>query len=160
MLRLRSEPARPGPVARASQGDTVRIHYTGWLTNGVCFDSSRGDDPRELTIGAADVIAGVENAVAGMAVGERKRVVVPPAEAYGPKLGEYLVEIARSRLPAASVQVNDLMEIHGSPVLARVAELRGEMVLMDLNHPLAGEDLTFEIELLEIVPSCRPVSDH
>jgi peptidylprolyl isomerase len=136
---------------RAAHGDTVRIHYTGWLKDGSMFDSSQGNDPLEFTIGAGHVIPGTERAVVGMEVGETKLAVVLPDEAYGPTIPEYVTEIPRSRLPAGDVQVGDLMEVPGSPILARVLELRGEMVLVDVNHPLAGRELTFEVSLLEIV---------
>jgi peptidylprolyl isomerase len=138
------------PLAPAGDGDTVRIHYTGWLGDGRRFDSSRGAEPLEFRIGSGQVVAGVERAVRGMIPGETKRTVVPHGDAYGPRIEAYRVEVDRSRLPAGEVLVGDLMEITGSPIPARVVEFRGERVLLDVNHPLAGEDLEFEISLIEI----------
>lgn len=144
----------PSPgIRRASRGDAVRIHYTGWLSDNRIFDTSHGEEPLEFSLGAGHHIPGLEQAVEGMAVGETKLARVAPADAYGPKVPEYMVEISRDRLPRNDVQVGDLIEIPGSPIPARIAEFRGDMVLMDANHPLAGEELTFEITLLDVIPS-------
>jgi peptidylprolyl isomerase len=138
------------PAPGAAEGDTVRIHYVGRLADGSVFDSSEGEPPLEFTIGAGQVISGMERSVLGMDAGEVRHAVVPPEEAYGPVEEKRILEIDRARLPAGELEVGMLMEIPGSPVLVQVAELRGDRVLVDINHPLAGKALHFEITLLEI----------
>lgn len=138
-------------TARAEHGDTVRIHYVGRLSDGSVFDTSRGEEPLEFTLGSAQVIPGLDRVVEGMEVGETRHAVVPPTEAYGPRLDDRMAEVDRARLPPGPLAVGDLIEIVGSPVIARIAAIREGTVLMDVNHPLAGEDLAFEITLLEIV---------
>jgi len=142
-------------VAQAKIGDTVRVHYEGSLADGTVFDSSRNREPFEFTLGEKTVIDGFENAVIGMEVGEKKRITIPPEEAYGPHLQELVIVVPRDRLPDdLEAVVGMVLELHsddGRSMSARVTELDGESVTLDANHPLAGESLTFEIELMEIL---------
>ena len=138
----------------AKDGDTVKVNYRGTLSDGTEFDSSAGKAPLEFTLGQKQVITGFENAVVGMKVGEKKTVTIPAAEAYGPVDDRFLQDVPRSIIPANITLAKDkylMMSIRGEPVRARIAELNTTTVTLDLNHPLAGKDLTFDIELVEIV---------
>lgn len=138
---------------RAKAGDTVRVHYTGTLNNGMPFDSSEGREPLEFTLGTGAVIAGFDDAVTGMAVGETKTVTIPAAEAYGARREEMLLRIPRAQVPPnVSPEVGQQLRIgRGADALdVVVREATDEVLVLDANHPLAGEDLTFELELVEI----------
>jgi peptidylprolyl isomerase len=142
-------------MPQAKQGDTVRVHYTGTLEDGQEFDSSRGLDPLTFTIGAGAVIQGFDDAVTGMAVGDEKRVTIPAADAYGPRRDELTVRIPRTELPPhleleEGTQLR--MEQDDQSLVVTVRELDDETVTLDANHPLAGESLTFDLRLVEIVP--------
>lgn len=141
-------------MAKAQRGDTVRVHYTGTLNNGEQFDSSRGMDPLTFTLGEGSVIQGFDDAVDGMAVGESKRVTIPAAEAYGVRRDELTLRIPRSELPTElELEVGSQlrMEQGAESVVVTVRDLDDESVMLDANHPLAGEPLTFDLELVEIV---------
>jgi peptidylprolyl isomerase len=142
-------------MSQAKQGDTVRVHYTGTLNDGQEFDSSRGLDPLTFTIGAGAVIQGFDDAVTGMAVGDEKRVTIPAAEAYGPRRDELTVRIPRAELPP-DLELEEgtqlRMEQGEQSVVVTVREMDDETVTLDANHPLAGESLTFDLRLVEIVP--------
>ena len=135
----------------ASSGDTVRVHYTGTLSDGTVFDSSEGREPLEFTLGAGQVVPGFDKAVDGMEVGQTHTVTIPAKEAYGEPDPGQVVEANRSQLPpGAEVEVGDQLQIgtaSGGAMIVRVAEVNEETILLDANHPLAGEDLTFEITL-------------
>lgn len=138
----------------AKQGDTVRVHYTGTLADGEVFDSSRGRDPLEFTVGSGQVIAGFDEAVSGMSVGEERRVTIPSDRAYGSRREDLTVAVERSELPdGVEPAVGQQLEMReGSRrMVVRVAEITDEQVVLDANHPLAGQDLTFDLELVEIV---------
>ena len=140
-------------MARAKRGDTVRVHYTGTLDNGEQFDSSRGMDPLTFTLGEGAVIQGFDDAVDGMAVGESKRVTIPAAEAYGARRDELTLRIPRSELPTdLELEVGSQlrMEQGAESVVVTVRDMDEGSVMLDANHPLAGEALTFELELVEI----------
>lgn len=142
-------------MSAAKQGDTVRVHYNGILNNGTQFDSSREAEPLEFKIGEGRIIPGFESAVVGMAPGDSKKVEIPSDEAYGPRREELTQEVERSRLPA-DLEVQEGMQLQASgpneqPLVVTVAEVKPESVVLDANHPLAGEDLTFDIELVEVV---------
>jgi peptidylprolyl isomerase len=145
-----------GAMAQAKQGDTVRVHYTGTLDDGQEFDSSRGLDPLTFTLGAGAVIQGFDEAVTGMAVGDEKRVTIPAAEAYGPRRDELTLRLPRAELPA-DMELEEgsqlRMEQGDQSVVVTVREVDDESVTLDANHPLAGESLTFDLRLVEIVPS-------
>lgn len=141
-------------MAVAQQGDTVRIHYTGKLADGTEFDSSSGREPLEFTVGAGQVIPGFDEAVQGMEVGDQKEFTIPSDRAYGERREEMVMRIDRTQLPPElDPTVGDELQLQtpeGRPVPVRVADIDDEAVVLDANHPLAGEDLTFEVKLEEI----------
>ncbi len=140
-------------MQRAKPGDTVRVHYTGTLGNGTVFDSSRGGEPLEFVLGKGQVITGVNDAVTGMQVGEEKTVTVAAEDAYGPHRNELTVTVGRDQFPdeiqpAVGQQLQ--MTRAGEAFRVTVQEVAGDAVVLDANHPLAGEDLSFALELVEI----------
>lgn len=141
-------------MAEAKQGDTVRVHYTGTLDDGRVFDSSEGRDPIEFTIGSGQVIGGFDSAVKGMQAGEERRVTIAAADAYGPRSDERVVTVDRAQLPDdldPSVGQQLQMSQNGQTFRVTVADVSDDSVVVDANHPLAGQDLTFELKLVEIV---------
>jgi peptidylprolyl isomerase len=143
-----------GIMAQAKQGDTVRVHYTGTLDNGEEFDSSRETDPLTFTLGEGSVIPGFDSAVTGMRVGDEKRVTIAAEDAYGPYHDELTLRVPREELPAdlALEEGTQLrMEQDGEVMIVTVGELDDDFVTLDANHPLAGEQLTFALRLVEIV---------
>ena len=141
-------------MARAKSGDTVRVHYTGTLDTGEQFDSSRGGEPLTFTLGEGNVIAGFDQAVSGMEVGDEKRVTIPADEAYGPRREELTVCVGRDELPTdlelyEGAQLR--MEQGDQVMIVTVRMLDDDEVTLDANHALAGEALTFDLELVEIV---------
>ncbi len=140
-------------MSQVKQGDKIRVHYTGRLEDGSEFDRSASDEPLEITIGENSVIEGFEQAVLGMTVGERKTVTIPPDQGYGPRRDEMMQEIDRSTIPEElELKVGARMEASGEETMLTltVVEIGEKTVTLDANHPLAGKDLTFEIELLAI----------
>lgn len=142
-------------MAQAKNGDTVRIHYTGQLTDGTQFDSSREREPLQFTVGAGEIIPGLERQVEGMEVGTRKTTTIPSEEAYGDRSPERIQAIPRSQLPEGmDVSAGQRLQARttdGRELVLVVLEASAEEVTVDGNHPLAGQDLVFDIELLEIV---------
>lgn len=142
-------------MAEAKSGDTVRVHYTGRLDDGSEFDSSSGRDPLEFTLGEGEVIAGFEGAILGMAEGETKTFGVAAAEAYGDHDASRVQTVDRARVaPEVALEVGSRLQAtdpEGRVLALTVVELTEETVTVDANHPLAGKDLTFDIELVEIV---------
>ena len=142
-------------MSRAAAGNQVRFHYTGSLTDGTVFDSSTGREPLRVELGRGQIIPGVDQALAGMAPGDTKTVTVPAEKAYGPHRDELIHEIGRDKLsPEMKVDVGDRLEgtdAAGKRLHLTVVEVTDEAVKLDANHPLAGEDLTFELKLVEIV---------
>ena len=138
----------------ASDGDTVRIHYTGTLEDSTVFDSSLERDPLEVTLGEGMLIPGFEEAVRGMHVGQSKTVTISPEEAYGPHLDEMVLVIEREQLPPelnpVVGQQLQMPQQDGRVIIALVTDVSETTITVDANHPLAGKDLTFEIELVEI----------
>lgn len=138
---------------KAQAGDTVRVHYTGSLEDGSVFDSSRGRDPLEFTLGEGRVIAGFDEAVTGMAPGEERTVTVPADHAYGDRRDELVFAVPRGQFPDGmepAVGLEVQLSQGGQRAVARIAEVSDETVTLDANHPLAGKDLTFDLELVEI----------
>lgn len=137
-------------------GDTVAVHYTGRLADGTVFDSSREREPMELTVGGGQVIPTFEEAVAGMQPGEARTITIPADQAYGPHREELMVSVERSEFPDhIEPAVGLALEVRqegGEAAIVRVAEVSGEEITLDANHPLAGEDLTFDLELVAIKP--------
>lgn len=141
-------------MTQAKKGDTVRVHYTGKLGDGTVFDTSADRDPIQFTVGASEVIPGFEKAVIGMSPGEKKTAELPADDAYGPRRDDRVAEIGREQLPddldPAEGQELQLRQPNGEAIRVRVTHVSEESITLDANHPLAGEDLTFEIELVEI----------
>jgi FKBP-type peptidyl-prolyl cis-trans isomerase 2 len=140
-------------MEQARTGDTVRIHYTGKLGDGEVFDSSRDREPLEFTLGGGQVIAGFDAAVTGMQPGDEKTVTIPAEEAYGPRRDEMVGEVPRAQFPPnIEPQVGQQLQMqqNGQSFVVTVAGVSDDVVRLDANHPLAGKDLTFELELVEI----------
>lgn len=141
-------------MGQAKPGDTVKIHYTGRLDDGTVFDSSVEGDPLEFTINGGQVIPGFEQAVMGMSLGESKTEKIPMDQAYGPHREEMVIEVSREQMPSdIDPEVGQQLQIqqsNGQIVPVLVTDVTDETVILDANHPLAGEDLTFDIELVEI----------
>jgi peptidylprolyl isomerase len=141
--------------AAAKNGDTVQVNYTGKLADGTVFDSSLGEgrEPLEFTLGQGQLIPGFEKAVLGMKVGQKKTVTISPAEAYGPHRDDLVIQMDRQDLPVgANPQVGQQLPMvrNNRLVLVTVLKVEGDTVTLDFNNPLAGKDLTFDIELLKI----------
>ncbi len=138
----------------AKDGNVVQVHYTGTLDDGQTFDSSREREPLEFTIGQGQMIPGFEKAVVGMAVGESKSVTIPSEEAYGPHRPEMTMKMEKDKFPdGVDPQVGMQFQVgseSGSTVMVTVAKVEDDGVTLDANHPLAGKDLTFEIEVMSI----------
>ena len=139
----------------ATNGDTVRVHYTGTLDDGTQFDSSEGREPLEFTLGSGQVIPGFDAGVTGMEPGDTKTIQIPADEAYGPRRDEMMLSVSPDQFPEGmDPQVGQQLQLQqpdGQAVVVRVAEVTDDGVTLDANHPLAGEDLTFELTLDEIV---------
>jgi len=141
-------------MTQAKQGDTVKIHYTGRLQDGSVFDSSSGREPLQFTIGSGQVIPGFEDAVAGMQRGENKTVEISCDKAYGERNPSMVMQVDRKHVPPdIDPEVGQRLQM-GSPsgelVAVEIIEVNDENITLDANPPLAGEDLTFDIELVEI----------
>jgi peptidylprolyl isomerase len=142
-------------MRQAKEGDTVRIHYTGTLDDGTEFDSSSGRDPIEFTLGSKSVIAGFENGVMGMQVGDQKKIHIPADEAYGEHNDALVEEVPLQQFPQ-DLELQVGMQLHaqspnGENFNVVVTALSEASATIDGNHPLAGEALNFELELVEIV---------
>lgn len=142
-------------MAQAKVGDRVRVHYSGFLEDGTMFDSSLEKEPFEFTLGEEMVIPGFENAVIGMKVGDTKKVSVPPEEAYGNYSEDLVVVIDRAQIPDhIDPELGMMLQVRsqeGTTTNVTITDISEDTVTLDGNHPLAGKELTFEIELLEIV---------
>ena len=141
-------------MIRAKDGDTVRVQYTGKLDDGSVFDSSVERETLQFTIGKGQVLHGVEQAVIGMRPQESKTVLVPAAEAYGPHRDEMTTQVQRSQFPkSVELKVGQRLQINqknGQSIAVSVLGLSDSTVTLDANHPLAGKDLTFDLQLVEI----------
>jgi len=138
----------------AKSGDTVRVHYRGTLSDGSQFDSSEGRDPLEFEVGSGQVIPGFDAAVRDLEPGASATVTIPSCEAYGERAEEAVQTFPLDFFGGQTPQVGWAVELedqNGQRVPATVAEVTGDSVVLDFNHPLAGSDLTFEITLVEIV---------
>ncbi len=142
-------------MAQAKAGDTVRVHYTGTLNSGRVFDSSKSREPLEFTLGSGMVIPGFDQAVTGLSPGESVTATIPAAEAYGPYRQEMVADIEQKNIPAdfeLAVGQRLQMQVPGGESMAvTITDMRGDQVTLDGNHPLAGQDLTFELELVAIL---------
>ncbi|MDX2048448.1 MAG: peptidylprolyl isomerase [Chitinophagaceae bacterium] len=141
-------------MQQVQNGDVVKVHYTGRLTDGTQFDSSAGREPLEFTVGAGQMIKGFDDGVLGMSVGEKKTIQIPPGDAYGERDEEAVIEFPVENVPEgmkleAGMQLT-LRNQNGNPIQVIVAEVKEDVVVMDANHFLAGQELIFDIELMNI----------
>ena len=141
-------------MTQAKTGDTVKVHYTGKLEDGSVFDSSNDKPPLEFTLGEQRVIKGFEDGVMGMAVGDSKTIEIPCEEAYGPSREEMIIEVTKDQFPPdITPEVGQGLELRqedGQSLMVMVTDVSEEYITLDANHPLAGKDLTFDIELVAI----------
>lgn len=142
-------------MPEAKNGDTVKIHYTGKLDDGNVFDSSLDRDPLEFKIGENQVIDGFEEAVIGMSPNENKTTTIPSDKAYGEYRDDMVIEVEKAQFPdnidPSVGQQLELRQENGQQVVVTVTDISDSAVTLDANHPLAGKELTFDIELVEIV---------
>lgn len=142
-------------MSTVNKTDTVKVHYTGKTDDGVVFDSSREREPLQFTMGQGQLIPGFENAVEGMKTGETTTVRIPSEEAYGEVKPEMMVDIERKQIPPDIKpelgMVLQMQQPNGQPMNVTVKGVTDTHVTLDANHPLAGEALTFDIELVEIL---------
>lgn len=141
-------------MSKVKDGNTVKVHYTGTLKDGSVFDTSAEREPLEFTLGEGQLIPGFEKAVVGMEEGEKTKIDIPVKEAYGEAREDLIINVPKDQLPddvepevGMQLQVN---QPDGQPVPVRIAEITDEELKLDANHPLAGKDLSFEIEVVEI----------
>ena len=136
-----------------TRGNTVEVHYTGRFVDGEVFDSSEGKDPLQFEVGSGNIIPGFENAIIGKQIGEKVTVTISPEQAYGPVREDHVVEVPADKMPGP-VEVGQLLQADGGDegqiVQVIVREVKEDVVVIDGNHPLAGRDLVFEIEVVSI----------
>ena len=141
-------------MQQVKKGDKVKVHYHGKLTTGETFDSSAGRDPLAFEVGGGMVIQGFDEGVTGMSVGDKKTIHIPFMEAYGPVNPEMIIDMPRERFPAdMELEVGMplvMSDGQGQQFQVTVTELKETSVMLDANHPLAGKDLVFDLELVEI----------
>lgn len=141
-------------MTQVKSGDTVSLHYTGTLADGTTFDTSEGRDPLQFEVGSGQIIPGLDKAIPGMEVGEKKTVQVPADEAYGQSNPEAKQDVPRGEIPPEiPLELGMQLQVqapNGQTLPVTVVAMTEETVTIDANHPLAGKDLTFDIELVEI----------
>jgi peptidylprolyl isomerase len=142
-------------LATIKEGDTVKVHYTGTIADGTVFDTSREREPLEFTLGEGKLIPGFEKAVVGMKVGDTSKVTIPSDEAYGEKREDMVIDVDKGQIPPdIKPEVGQQLQVQqkdGGAIPVVITEITDETVQLDANHPLAGQDLTFEIEVVEVV---------
>ena len=142
-------------MAQVKSGDKVKVHYHGKLTTGETFDSSAGREPLEFEVGSGMVIKGFDDGVTGMAVGDKKTINIPFDEAYGPRNPEMVIDMPKERFPEdMEVEVGMplvMSDGQGQQFQVTIVEIKETSVILDANHPLAGKDLVFDLELVEIL---------
>lgn len=141
-------------MSKVKEKDTVKVHYTGKLANGEVFDSSADREPIEFTLGEGQIIPGFEKGIIDMAVEDKKTISVPVKEAYGERREELIQEVPKEQLPP-EIKPEVGMALmsrtpEGQEMRVTVAEVKDDSIMIDANHPLAGEELTFEVQLVEI----------
>ncbi len=141
-------------MQQVKEGDVVKVHYTGKLSNGEQFDSSVGKEPLEFTVGAGQMIKGFDAAMPGMNIGEKKTINIAPEDGYGARSEEAIIEFPKENVPA-DMKLEPGMPLTlsnqaGQPVPVIVVEVKEEVIVLDANHFLAGQELVFDIELVEI----------
>jgi FKBP-type peptidyl-prolyl cis-trans isomerase 2 len=141
-------------MQQVKSGDKIKVHYHGKLTNGETFDKSEGREPLEFEVGSGMVIKGFDEGVTGMTVGQKKTINIPFLEAYGPKNPDMIIEMPKDRFPKdMEIEVGmplSMSDGQGQQFQVVVAEIKDDVVILDANHPLAGEDLIFDLELVDI----------
>ena len=141
-------------MKQVKEGDVVKVHYTGKFINGEQFDSSAGKEPLEFTVGAGQMIKGFDAAMPGMNLGEKKTINIAPEDGYGTRSEEAIIEFPRENVPAEMVlepgMPLTLSNQAGQPVQVVVVEVKDDIIVLDANHFLAGQELIFDIELIEI----------
>lgn len=141
-------------MAEARKGDTVSVHYTGKLDDDTVFDSSQGGDPLSFEVGSGQIIPGFEEGVIGMAPGETKTVTIAPEQAYGPYRDDQVIEVERAKLPDdIDPEIGQRLQVQqqdGQTAVVTIKEVNDSVVKLDANHPLAGQELIFEIELVDV----------
>lgn len=142
-------------MQKVKSGDKVKVHYHGKLTSGETFDKSEGRAPLEFEVGSGMVIKGFDDGVTGMIVGEKKTINIPFLEAYGPRNPEMVIDMPKDRFPQ-DMELEIGMPLvmtdgQGQQFQVTIVEIRDDVVVLDANHPLAGKDLVFDLELVEIV---------
>ena len=143
-------------MQQVKKGDTIQVHYHGTLADGAIFDSSTGREPLEFEVGVGMVIEGFDNGVLGMSVGDKRTVEIPAEQAYGPKNDDMVMEFPIDRfstdmVPVVGMELN-MSNNEGEQFPVVIIEVADEFVLLDANHPLAGKDLIFDLELVSITP--------
>ena len=142
-------------MAQVKSGDKIKVHYHGKLSTGETFDSSTGREPLEFEVGSGIVIKGFDDGVTGMSVGEKKTVNIPFDDAYGSRNPDMIIEMPNDRFPKdMEIELGmslGMSDENGQQFQVTIAEIKDDVVLLDANHPLAGEDLIFDLELVEIV---------
>ena len=137
-----------------TQGDVVQVHYTGTFADGTVFDSSRGQQPLGFTVGRGQVIPGFDRAVIGLEVGSAVRVTIPPAEGYGEYSNNYVIRAKRSDIPPdITPELGMELTLHqddGGQIPVRITDVSATHVTLDANHPLAGKELIFDIEVVSV----------
>ena len=141
-------------MTRVGKGCRVKVHYIGKLLDGTIFDTSKEGAPFEFVVGEKQVIEGFEESVMGLEVGDTKKITIPFDKAYGKHISELVVEVDRKNLPEGVKpelgQMLELKQPDGSPLLMIIVGLTEDKVTLDANHPLAGKDLIFEFEVIEV----------
>jgi FKBP-type peptidyl-prolyl cis-trans isomerase 2 len=142
-------------MAQAEHGDTVWVHYTGRLEDGTVFDTSRERRPLRFTIGGDSIFSGIEQAVVGMHPGQSKIVCIPMEDAFGPYREDMVVTVDRDRFPEnLNLEVGQTLEVtssDGQRAMVTVIDISDAEVTLDANHPLAGENLTLDLKLIDIL---------
>jgi len=142
-------------MGQVKSGDKVKVHYHGKLTTGETFDSSDGREPLEFEVGTGTVIKGFDEGVTGMNVGEKKTISIPFGEAYGPRNPEMVIPMPKDRFPKdMEIEIGMplmMSDQQGQEFQVTIVEIKESEVMLDANHPLAGQDLVFDLELVEIV---------
>jgi FKBP-type peptidyl-prolyl cis-trans isomerase SlpA len=142
-------------MTKVKDGHQVKVHYTGKLNDGTVFDSSEGREPLAFTMGKGMMIPGFEKGVMGMELNEEKTITIPPEEAYGPVREDMIAEVPNNQLPQ-DIKPEVGMELmsqtpDGQQLVVKIKEVKDDSIVIDANHALAGEELTFEIKLVELV---------